>query len=94
MQQSSVIAVPPVKHGDVLDVVTAQQSRRSRGFILTRLVSAAGGAIALSHDVAKACEHDDDELDALVCALIARAVQIGLSDPIPRGMRWVAVREG
>jgi hypothetical protein len=33
-------------------------------------------------------------LDALVSSLVARAIEQGLTDPIPRGMRWQAIREG
>ena len=40
------------------------------------------------------CVADDDDLDAFVSALVARAVQVGLSAEIPAGMRWLALREG
>ena len=41
-----------------------------------------------------ACVADDDDFDALVSALVARAVEVGATDPIPSGHHWLAMREG
>ena len=50
--------------------------------------------LEISPDWEEACVDDDNVLDALVCALIARAAEVGQVDAIPRGSRWAAVREG
>jgi predicted nuclease with RNAse H fold len=50
--------------------------------------------IRMSADHVECCVEDDDEFDALISALIARAAQTGATDPIPQGMRWLAMREG
>jgi len=48
----------------------------------------------MSEDYAAVCVDDDDDFDAFVSALVARAAQLGLTDPVARGMRWQAFREG
>jgi predicted nuclease with RNAse H fold len=50
--------------------------------------------VDIDPDTYARCVADDDDLDAFVSALIARAVQRGLCDPIPATLRWAAVREG
>jgi len=53
------------------------------------------GAVDVPDDFAKACEADDDNLDAFISALVARSVDVaGCSDPVPLGLRWSAIREG
>lgn len=37
---------------------------------------------------------DDDDLDALICAVVARAARLGLTTPPPRDLREIASREG
>jgi hypothetical protein len=39
-------------------------------------------------------DDDDDEFDALISAVVARAAQRCLTDPIPLGQAWLAMREG
>lgn len=68
------------------------RARRER--LLHDLQAALGDTVAVSPDFEKQCLDDDDMLDAYLCALLARAVHVGRSDPIPRGMRWLALREG
>jgi hypothetical protein len=62
--------------------------------MMDNLVARLDGSVALSPDVIAECVDDDDALDALVRSLVARATELGLTDPIPRGMRWQATREG
>lgn len=50
--------------------------------------------VTMSAEHERACVEDDDDFDAFVCALVARAAQVGHTDPIPLGMRWLAMREG
>ncbi len=50
--------------------------------------------VRISDECAAICVADDDDFDALISALVARAVELSLTDPIPKGMRWAAVREG
>lgn len=52
------------------------------------------GTVTMSPEHERACIEDDDDFDAFVCALVARAAQVGQTDPIPLGMRWLAMREG
>jgi len=52
------------------------------------------GTVSMSPAYETACREDDDNFDAFVSALVARAAVLGLTDPIPRGMRWRAMREG
>lgn len=61
---------------------------------LAKLLDLLATSVALTDEQAQTCVADDDDFDALVSALVARAVQVGLTDPIPRGMRWLALREG
>jgi len=62
--------------------------------LLMGLLGLLAGTVEMPDAVAARCVEDDDELDAFVCALVVRAVEIGASDPVPRGMRWAALREG
>jgi hypothetical protein len=68
--------------------------RDRRQQLLDELMARLDGVVEVPSAVAARCVDDDDELDAFVCALIARAVEVGCTDPVPRGMRWVALREG
>lgn len=52
------------------------------------------GQVEISDAAFELCVADDDDLDALVSALAARAVETGQCAQIPRGMRWAAAREG
>lgn len=58
--------------------------------LLDRLV----GVVSMTEAALQACVEDDDDLDAFVSALVARALDIGLTDPIPHSLRWAALREG
>ncbi len=68
--------------------------REKRKEIVSALVSQTAAALELSADFRESCNDNDDVLDALVCALIARSAEKGKVDPIPPGSRWAAAREG
>lgn len=68
--------------------------RERREQLVDTLVERLDGVLQISDAARNACIDDDDDLDALVSALIARAAQNGHTDPIPPGMRWAAMREG
>ena len=61
---------------------------------MSRLLDLLAGTITTPPAFIERCVADDDELDAFVSALTARAVERGLTDPIPRGQAWLALREG
>lgn len=68
--------------------------RERRAEHLATLRSRLGATLQMSAAYETACIEDDDDFDAFVSALVARAAQVGRTDPIPRGMRWQAMREG
>lgn len=68
--------------------------RARRVLLVAALTQALDGTLKLSAADTARCEDDDDDLDALICALLARAIELGHCDPIPRGLHWVATREG
>lgn len=61
---------------------------------LVALLDKLDNAVTLTDQQAQRFIADDDDLDAFVSALIARAAHIGKTDPIPRGSQWIAMREG
>lgn len=67
--------------------------RENRAHMLDRILEELP-TLEINPEFRARCEADDDPLDALVCALVARAVELGLCDPIPAGNRWQAMREG
>lgn len=69
-------------------------SRARRERLLASLVQAAGGALSLTPDDTARCIDSDDELDAVICALVARAVDLGRSEPIPKSLQDRAAKEG
>lgn len=68
--------------------------RNRRGQYLAALESVLGGRVLMSAEHRARCVDDDDDFDAFVSALVARAAQLDRTDPVPRGMRWLAMREG
>jgi hypothetical protein len=64
------------------------------GAARTAILSALEGTLGLSGDARAACVRSDDALDALVCALVARAAAVGLCDPVPPERRPAAEVEG
>jgi hypothetical protein len=72
----------------------AADRRERRTAHLAALMERLGGIVALTAQQQIACEADDDDFDALISALVARAVEVGRVDPVPAGMRWLALREG
>lgn len=69
-----------------------RQERRSQH--LARLRALLGDSLRMTDSYAEACVADDDDFDALISALVARAIDTGRTDPIPRGHKWAAIREG
>lgn len=65
-----------------------------RRALMTSLRSPLAGQVDVTDATVELCVADDDDLDAFVSALVARAIQVGLSAEIPVGMRWLALREG
>jgi hypothetical protein len=72
----------------------ADDRRERRASHLAALMEGLDRVVALSDEHKAACEADDDDFDALISALVARAVEVGRVDPVPAGMRWLALREG
>lgn len=68
--------------------------RDRRQEYLAALQKALGEGVVLTGPQADRFIDDDDDFDAFLSALIARAAQLGATDPVPRGMRWLAMREG
>jgi hypothetical protein len=68
--------------------------REARAQIVTALADKTAAVLELAAEFRDRCIEDDDVLDALVCALIARAADIRRVDAIPPGSRWAAAREG
>lgn len=68
-------------------------ARPLRKLIITRLVQAAPW-LELPAEQRRACADSDDCLDALVCALVARASERGLTLPPPDGLEHEARSEG
>jgi hypothetical protein len=70
-------------------------ARTRRESILTGMLSALGPRFGLSEHARSACVDSDDCLDALVCALLARAVDRGLTmRPDTEEHRALALTEG
>ncbi|MBA2725954.1 MAG: DUF429 domain-containing protein, partial [Actinobacteria bacterium] len=65
-----------------------------RRALMTSLRSQLAGQVDVDDVTFDLCVADDDDLDAFVSALVARAVHVGLAAEIPAGMRWLALREG
>jgi hypothetical protein len=68
--------------------------REARAQIVTALADKTAAVLDLAAEFRDRCIEDDDVLDALVCALIARAADIRRVDAIPPGSHWAAAREG
>lgn len=66
----------------------------TRRAMMTKLRARLEGRVVIDDDSFERCVSDDDDLDALICALVARLVELGKCSEIPPGMRWAAVREG
>ena len=73
---------------------TKSGRRERREQHMTRLTELLKGTVAMSSDFVETCAADDDDFDAFVSALVARAVVVGKTDPVPRGHAWLAMREG
>jgi hypothetical protein len=70
------------------------QRREQRMKIVDALQQRTSGVLELQDQLVQRCIDDDDQLDALICAVIARAVVNGNVQPIPEGSKWAATREG
>jgi hypothetical protein len=68
--------------------------REARAQIVTALADKTAAVLDLAAEFRDRCIDSDDVLDALVCALIARAADTGHVDRIPEGSLWAAAREG
>jgi predicted nuclease with RNAse H fold len=62
--------------------------------ILDALSAKLEGVMELDAEFRARCVANDDQLDGLVCALVARAWEQGGVEAIPAGSRWLALREG
>ena len=62
--------------------------------IIDALRTQLDGEVMITGEFEQACVANDDQLDAFVCALIARLAANGVVQPIPVGSRWAASREG
>jgi predicted nuclease with RNAse H fold len=62
--------------------------------LIEQLLAKVGTRLQVPARFVELCEADDDQFDALICALTSRAVELGRCDPIPEDLRWRAQREG
>jgi hypothetical protein len=69
----------------------AALERRER--LVDALLEATAGWLEIESGLVSFCKRDDDALDALVCALVARAAELGATEPPPVDSR-VASQEG
>jgi hypothetical protein len=65
-----------------------------RDAILTRLQEQLSGQLLLSADALTACRRSDHNLDALICAMLARAAECGSLELAPGELADQAQREG
>ncbi len=70
-----------------------RDARHVRTGIILQLLAAAPW-LEIGDEHCRACTESDDCLDALVCALVARAVELGLTDRPPAALRDQAQLEG
>lgn len=70
------------------------ENRVRREDLVRNLLDATRGRLAMESGEVAALIEDDNALDALVAALIARAAAVGLVEPIPDADRVAAGREG
>lgn len=68
--------------------------RERREQHMSRLLELLNGTVRIPSAYIERCVDDDDDFDAFISALVARAVELELTDPIPRGDAWRAMREG
>ncbi len=61
---------------------------------MTQLLDHLKGVVHVPEAYVERCVDDDDDFDAFISALVARAVELNLTDPISRGDAWLAMREG
>ena len=72
-----------------------KKGRDQRCRLFEKIVEGTAGWLRLTADVVSRCEDDDDALDALIAALVARAATVtGQCEPIPNEARAQALREG
>lgn len=66
----------------------------SRAALISQFRAATNGWLTLSRAHEDLCRSSDDAFDALIAALVARAAQKSLVEPIPRDDQAFALREG
>ncbi len=54
-----------------------------RQALVERFITTTAGWITITEEQKGACVEDDNVFDALICALTARAAELGLCDPVP-----------
>ncbi len=72
------------------DPASAERRRRLAAMISSEV----SGRLRLSPGFVERLEESDDELDAFICALVVRAVEVGRSEPIPEHALERAEKEG
>ena len=68
------------------------KSAEARGRIAVALLAQCGPLASAAERILKRC--DDDDLDAFICALVARAARLGATDPPAESQLELARREG
>lgn len=72
-----------------------KKGRDQRCALVEKMIEGTAGWLRLSTDIGRRCQDDDDALDALIAALIARAATVASQcEPIPNEARAPALREG
>lgn len=69
-------------------------NRERRRELVEKIASESAGWLALTTDQRASCIENDNVLDAFVASLVCRAALLGLTEPIPLGLRDAALREG
>ena len=71
-----------------------RHNHEARSALVSAFRAATGGWLTLSSMHEDLCRSSDDAFDALIAALVARAAQKGLVEPIPPDHQASALREG
>jgi len=71
-----------------------RQNRQSREALVAEFLDTTKGWLTLGTHHEDLCRSSDDAFDALIAALVARAAQMSLVEPIPQNDLQFALREG
>ncbi len=79
---------------DLEDISYKGKEHRENRVVLSGKLLAQCHGLAVTAEIAERCAEDDDDLDALICALVARAAMLGLTEVPAEADLAQARREG